>query len=382
MAYATLGVAQSNMGNSNVANESLKKAYDLRERASELEKFYIQGHYYDIVTGDQEKAAELYDQWTRTYPHQSTVPWDNLSLSYQTLGEYDKALAAANEAMRIDPKDNFANQHLAAIYMYMNRFDEAKAVSETAKAAKVDAIGVHFALQGIAFLQGDPAVFQRESAWGNGKAIEAFFVFRVGMTQDAVGKIKLSRQTSQHAMELAKQHGLSELPGNVIANQALRDLMHGYAESARQKAAELPHLPGDINPRAGAAMTFAQLGDSAQAQKNLDELLKLYPEDTTVKYVVVPFVQAHNLLHKNKPEEAIAALEAGRKYELGEMNSFFSFQIIYARGIAYLQLKDGAKAAIEFQKILDHRGVNPFSSIPPVAQLQLARAYAPAGRQR
>jgi serine/threonine protein kinase/tetratricopeptide (TPR) repeat protein len=379
MAYATLGVAQSNMGNSNLANEALKKSYDLRERASELEKFYIQGHYFDIVTGDQEKAAELYDQWARTYPHQSTVPWDNLSLSYQTLGEYDKALAAANEAMRVDPKDNFANQHLASIYMFMNRFDEAKAVSATAIAGKVDAIGVHFTLQGIAFLQGDQATFQRETAWGNGRAIEAFFIFRAAMSQDAVGKIKLSRQTAQHAIDLAKQHDLTELPATVVANQALRDQLHGFTESARQKAAQLPHLPGDIFPGAGAAMTFAALGDSAQAQKNLDELLKRYPEDSSVKYVVVPVVQAQNLMHKNRPDEALAALEVGRKFELGEMAGFPSYHLIYVRGLAYLQLKDGAKAAAEFQKILDHRGVNPFSSIPQVAQLQLARAFVLQG---
>ncbi len=378
-AYAVLGVVQSNMGSSKVANEYIKKAYDLRERASERERFYIQGHYFDIATGDQEKAAELYEQWTRTYPRQSTSPWDNLSLTYQTIGEYDKALTAATEASHVDPKDSYAYQHLAATYMYTNRFDEAKAVAETAKSVKVDPIGIHFTLMGIAFLQGDQATFQRESAWGNGRAIEAFFIERTAVSQDAVGKIKLARQTAQRSVELAKQSGLTELPGSITANQALRDYLHGFTDIARQKAATLPHLPGDIIPRASAAMTFSELGDSAQSQKYLDDLVREYPLDTLVRYVIVPYVQAHNLMHKNKPADAIAALEVGRKFELGEFNSFGAYRIIFTRGLAYLQLHDGAKAAAEFQKILDHRGIAPFAAIPPIAQLQLARAYVLQG---
>ena len=121
-ANAVLGVVQSNMGSSKLASEYLKRAYDLRERASERERFYIEGHYHDIVTGDQEKAAELYEQWTRTYPRQSTSLGTDPSLSYQTLGEYDKAFAAATEAVRLDPKDSFAHQHLAATYEILESF--------------------------------------------------------------------------------------------------------------------------------------------------------------------------------------------------------------------------------------------------------------------
>jgi tetratricopeptide (TPR) repeat protein len=106
-----------------------------------------------------------------------------------------------------------------------------------------------------------------------------------------------------------------------------------------------------------------------------DDLNKDNSSSTVVKYVVVPSVQALNLIHKNKADEAITALEVGRKYELGQVNGYSTYWIIYVRGLAYLQLKDGPKAAAEFQKILDHRGLNPIHAIPPLAQLNLARAY-------
>ncbi|HWY06163.1 MAG TPA: protein kinase [Candidatus Acidoferrales bacterium] len=379
MANAVLGVVLSNLGSSKEAHEYITKAYGLRERASEREKFYIQGHYYDIVTGDEEKAIELYQEWTSTYPRQSTSPWDNLSLSNQTLGNFDKALAAATEAKRLDPKDGFAYQHLTTCYMYTNRFDEAKSIAETAKSLKADTIGVHFSLLGIATIQGDQATIQRESAWGNGKAIEAFFLQRLSFYQDSIGKIKLSRETAQHAIDLGKQHGFTELASSTTGNQAFRDSLHGFTDSARQKAKAVLLLPGNIYPRASAAMALAEIGDGAQSQKLIDDLNKDFPSDSIVKYVVVPFVRAQNSLHRNKPEEAIAALEASRKYEFGEMGGFGAFRVIYARGLAYLQLRDAAKAAAEFQKIIDHRGISPFGAIGPIAQLQLARAFVMQG---
>jgi serine/threonine protein kinase/tetratricopeptide (TPR) repeat protein len=378
MANAVLGIALSNLENSNEANEYLKRAYDLRDRASEREKLYIQGHYYDTVTGDMEKAVELYEQWTRTYPRHNT-PWDNLSLAQQTRGNYDQALSAATEAMHVDPKDTFAYQHQVACYMYTNRFDEAKSVAETAKSLKVDAIGVHFDLFAIAALQGDQVAMQRESAWGNGKAIDAIFVQRTSFYEDSIGKVKLSRETAQHAIELGKQHGFTELPTSITGTQAFRDASHGFAESARLKASEVLRLPGDTFPRASAAITFAELGDTAQSQKIIDDLTKEYPSETVIKYAVAPSVQALNLLHRNKPEDAIAALETGRKYELGQMGAFAAYRILYIRGMAYLQLRDGVKAAAEFQKILDHRGISPLSGIPSLAQLNLARAYVLQG---
>ncbi|MEQ1473866.1 MAG: hypothetical protein ABLQ96_08590, partial [Candidatus Acidiferrum sp.] len=154
---------------------------------------------------------------------------------------------------------------------------------------------------------------------------------------------------------------------------------HGYVESARQKATRVSRIAGNFLPSASAALAFALIEDSAQSQKLITQLEKDYPADTTVKYSVIPAVQALNLLKRNKAAEAVTALEAGRKYQLGHPASYGTYWVIYTRGLAYLQLRDGNKSAAEFQKVLDHRGLNAMNVLIPLSQLGLGRAYAQQG---
>jgi tetratricopeptide (TPR) repeat protein len=220
---------------------------------------------------------------------------------------------------------------------------------------------------------------QREDAWFKGKPIEAFHLQRVSAYQDAFGKIRLSRETAQQALEIAKKADFAQMPATLTGIQAVRDALHGFTESARQKATALLKLPGGTVLRASAAVAFAEIGDAPQSQKFIDQLAKENPGDTTVQTCVIPNAKALNLLHQKKPADAITALEAGRKFELGENEGFCTYAILYTRGLAYLELHDGAKAAAEFQKILDRRGLNPYSCYYPLAQLQIARAYALQG---
>ena len=122
MANATLGVAYSNVTQQGLADSFITKAFDLKERASERERLYISSHYYDIVTGDLDKAIETYEQWVQTYPR-DVAPRDNLALRYNAIGQPEKALASSSEAMRIDPKDSYAYQNVADTYERLNRFD-------------------------------------------------------------------------------------------------------------------------------------------------------------------------------------------------------------------------------------------------------------------
>jgi eukaryotic-like serine/threonine-protein kinase len=374
-ANAVLGVVLSNMGSSKEANVYLKKAYGLRDRASEAEKFYIEGHYYDIVTGDYEKAVELYQRWTQTYPRQSS-PWDNLSLAYQNLGDQEKALAAAIEAVRVDSKDSFAYQNQMVSYLCMNRYDEAKAVAETARSLNVDGVVIHVSLYDIAAIQGDQQAIRSEGSWANGKGDEAFLLQHAAFYQDSMGKIRQARETAQHVLEVAKRYGLAEMPANIMGTQAMRDALHGYTESGRQKAASVLRMPGDFFPRASAALALATVGDTTQTQKLIGELSKDYPSDTVIRYTVVPSAKALNLLRNDKAGEALSELESGRKFELGQSGGYGTSWILYVRGLAYLQLHDGAKAAAEFQKIVDHRGLNCIHGIYPLGLVGLGRAYA------
>jgi eukaryotic-like serine/threonine-protein kinase len=376
MAYAVLGVASGNIGNAAEGNNDVRKSYELRDRASEHEKLYLEGHYYDILTGDYEKANESYKKWHETYPRENR-PITNLALGYQILGDQEKALATATEDLKIEPNDSFGFYHQMSAYMFLNRFDEAKAVAQTAISQKAGSPSIHTNLLLIAMMQNDQAAMQRELAAVVGTDMEAPSLEFAGEYQDAMGKLKLSRETLLKAVESAKQHGQTELPAAQMARQSIRDAMHGFTDSARKKASEALALQLNRREQGSVAFSLALIGDTAQSRQILAELVKEYPDDTTIKYSIAPSVEAFNLIHQNKGAEAITILEPSRKYELAAR--YAVYWIMYARGSAYLQLRDGAKAAAEFQKILDHRGLNIVSGLYPMAQLNLARAYALQG---
>ncbi len=377
-AYATLAVCYFNTIENNTALQSLRKAYDLRDRASEREKFYILSHYYAEGTGQIEKAIEIYEQWIRTYPR-DTTPYDNLALAYSNIGQHEKALNAASEAMRLDPKDSYAYQNLAGAYLSLNRLEEAKALAEQASAQKADSSSTHSMLFEIAFIHGDQEAMQREASWGAGTPEGVFMLARVAAAQDSIGKIKAGRETHQRAMSAATHYGMKEFASIMQAVQAARDAAHGYMTLAQAEATEaLRQYPkGDV--RILTAVALAQTGDTARSRKLIDAISQDFPDDTLLHAVAFPSVLALNHLGQNKPAEAVAALESARKYELGTQGPGANFGPLYIRGVAYLRLKDGSKAIAEFQKILDHRAAGSTSHFYTLSQLNLGRAYTLQG---
>jgi serine/threonine protein kinase/tetratricopeptide (TPR) repeat protein len=378
MAYAVLGVCNANLGNAKQSNDDLKKAYELRDRASEREKLYIEGHYFDIVTGDAEKAVQLYDQWHRTYPRDSR-PLSNLALYYQVLGDYEKSLQLSAEAMQLDANDTFAYQNEAFAYLYLNRLDEARTVAQNAIAKHRDSQSIHYLLFQLAALQQDDAGLQKENAWGAGKDSEPLLLAFTADYQASKGRLKLSREIGQQQLAAAKREGLTEMPAGKLIREALCDAEFGYPESARQKATEALRLPGERTTKSCAAVLFAQIGDVAPAQKSIDEVTREFPSDSGIKYAFAPSAQAMVLAHQKKFAEALAVLEPSRKYDLAFPFTPGTYLSMYTRGEVYLQMRDGKNAAAEFQKLLDHRTLFSPSAVIPLAQLNLGRAYALAG---
>jgi serine/threonine protein kinase/tetratricopeptide (TPR) repeat protein len=383
-AYAVLGICTTNLGGAKEGTDYLRKAYELRDRASEREKLYIEGHYYDSVTGDEEKALELYEKWRQTYPR-DTRPMGNLALHYNIVGRFDKALEAAMLDLQTDPSDAYGYTHGANAYLFSNRLDEAKAMVQSGQAKQRDSDGLHFSILQIAVLQNDDVTMQKEKAWSVGKDGEPWMMRFLSDYQAAKGHLKLASEYDQQAADAGKRVGIAEIASWVMCSEALHDGEMGYPQSEKQKAAETLRLPGERFAKACAAVAFADSGDLAQAQKLLDELHRDFPWDTNIKYLTGPTAEAILLAHQKKYPEAIAVLEPARKYELGLAFYSPAFFPIYTRGQIYLQMRDGKNAAAEFQKILDHRSLYSCSELLPLAQLGLGRAYAlqgDAGRAR
>jgi tetratricopeptide (TPR) repeat protein len=378
MAHTTLGVLYGNQNKETDALHSLKQGYGLRERASERERFYILSHYYDQGTREIDKAIEVYEQWARTYPRDST-PFDNLPQAYGSVGRRDDALKAASEAMRRDPKDSYAFQNLPFSYLAVNRFEEAKSVAEQARAQKLDSVATYHVLAAVAFIRGDEATMLRELSWGAGTFDEGTMLVRVASYQDAVGKMQAARETRRRAVSLLSRYGAKEFISVVQALEAMRAANYGFNVRARQGAEDALRIFDKGDSREQVAMTLAQVGDVPKAQKLVSDMLREFPNGTLIRGLTAPIVSALAALSENKAAQAVALLEPARPYELSQQGPSIGYWPIFVRGRAYLQTGDGAKAAVEFQNILDHRGIAPFSELHPLSRLYLARAYALQG---
>jgi eukaryotic-like serine/threonine-protein kinase len=378
-AYAVLGVCLGNVGKIKEGTDNLQKAYELRDRASEREKLYIEGHYYDIVTGDAEKAVELYERWTQQYPRDDR-PWSNLSLYYQILGRQEKALEASAKDMQLEDSSAFPYQNEAFSYVYLNRIDEAKAVLQSASDKKLDSDSLHFLAFQMAALQNDDAGMKKEIAWGVGKPEDEEALYSAAADYDrSRGKLKSADEWNAKLLVAMKRDTPTERNSEHIAGAATTLALYGLPEEAKRKASEASQLPGERFTRCALGVTYATLGELERSQKMREELLRDFPSDTGVKASCAPAIQAQGLIHQKKYAEAVAVLEAGRGYDLAFSFSPGTFEVLYARGTAYLELRDGKNAAAEFQKILEHRTLYAMSKYIPLAQLGLARAYVLQG---
>jgi serine/threonine protein kinase/predicted Zn-dependent protease len=378
MAWAVLGIAYSNLTDTQHAHECLQKAFDLKDRASERERFYIAGHYYDTLKRQADQSAQLLEQWKQTYPR-DTIPRDDLALLYATLGQHEKALANASEALQLDPKDPFAYQNVSSAYQYLNRYDEANAVAEQAIAQKAEAWSVHLTLFGNDFIRGDENAMQRELEHAAGRPQEPILLLLQGESRCALGRVKEAREVYARALSAAQSRGYKEFGAGVLASEAACDAETGFVPETRKQTSAALARSDDADTRAAAAYLFASVGDAARAQKLIDDLAKEAPSDTVLNQVFLPCARAVLSLQHNQPSQAVAQTDSAIPYELGAGPRASGFAPNYVRGEAFLRAHDGAKAAAEFQKILDHRGVDPTGVLYSLAHVGLGRAYALQG---
>jgi tetratricopeptide (TPR) repeat protein len=325
--------------------------------------------------GDSDKIIEIYERWKRTYPR-DTLPWDNLALRYEGLGQSQKSLENASEAMRLDPKDNYAYQNLSDAYVGLNRFDEAQAVVDQAAVQKMEPRTTRFTRLQLAFLRGDQAAQQRIVAETAGALDEPILLFQQGRGLVAVGHIKEARASFDRAVELCRKHSNPDFAAIVRAVQASFEVELGYAAEPRAELSEALSLAPTRDAKSIASIPLARLGDLARAQKFRDELAAEFPTDTLLTKVILASTQAAIELQRNQPQKALVALQSAEPFDFGTGPAGSNYLTLYFRGATYLKSGDGAHALLEYQKILDHRGIDPLSPFYPLAHLGVARAYA------
>lgn len=370
MAYGLLAIVYNNLGESTLAKDSIRKAYELRERVSERERLEIEAYYDQIATGDLEKARQSYELWAQTYPHNS-IPPTNLCMIDIALGQYDKALPEALEALRSEPESGNNYENLAFSYFLLGQLEEAQATISEAHAKKLDTPNLHLLLYLLAFMKNDTAGLAQKIAWSrDSPGIEDVFLNAEADMSSYSGQLATSRDLSRAAVASALQAKQKETAANHEADAALREAFFGQIAPARKRASAALALSSGRDVQYRAALALALSGDSARAQTLGNELKQHYPDDTIVQFMDLPTLRAQLALNRNDSARAIEELQSAAPYELGN-----GMQAIYLRGEAYLSSRDGSKAAAEFQKIIEHRTVG-LNYVRALADLGLAHAYA------
>ena len=374
MAIAKLGAIYGNVGERERGGDYTKKAFELRDRVSERERFYISVRYYLSVIGDISKQTEILEQWRRTYPRDSTAV-NYQVIRYSVLGQYERAAEEGREEVRLDPRNAFSYDDLAGAYIHLGRLEEAKAVVEQGFAQKLDKLDLHFDLFVIAFLQGDAEAMRRQVEWARGRPGEEFFRWNEGQVAAYSGRLRRARELYAEAADLTRRRGFKEAAASVALDEAFTEAVFGDTRKARARLESL----GEVHDRRmllQAANVWALCGAPERAQPLLDETARQFPADTIIQSVGLPTVRAAIELGRGNAAKAIELLKESADYELGERAPYLA---LYLRGQAYLRSKAGPEAAREFQKVLDHRGIDPLSPLYPLSRLGLARALVLAG---
>jgi serine/threonine protein kinase len=383
LAYAQLGLASSDIGEPSIATGYSRKAYELRDRTSEPEKYFISATFQKEVTGNIETAEQTCELWIQAYPR-SEKPHGYLSGAiYPVIGQYEKAVEEAREAIRLKPDKPIFYAFLMFNDTPLNRLDEAKATYKQVLERKLDHPFIHLALYPIAFLQNDAAGMAQQVAWSAGKpGAEDQLVSLEADTAAYSGRLRNAREFSRRAMDSAERTQEKEAAATYSALSGLREALFGNAEEARRRAT-LAMISAGRDVQYGAALAFVYAGDDARAQALADDLGKRFPEDTIVQFNFLPTLRAKLAVSKGNVSEAIESLRTATPYELGQTTSstygWTALYPVYVRGEAYLASHQGNEAATEFQKILDHRGIVLNEPIGALAHLQIGRAYAVQG---
>ena len=374
LAYANLGAAYINVGETTLGTENLKKAYELRDRVSQRERFYIEASYYSLVTRDLDKGKRSAKEWAGSYPA-DWRPHNDLAITYALSGDAGEAVREMREAIRLFPDNPGAYANLMGTLCAANRLNEAQAAYEETRSRN---LGSPYLLQYkyyLDFLRGDAAGMQEQLRLAAGvPRTEDVLLSAQADTEAYYGRLEQARNFSRRAVDSAERADATEAAATWKAWEALWETETGNSLEARRDVDQALALNPGRDIRVFAALALARTGDIVQAQQLAEAADQEFPLDTLLQNYALPSIRAAIQLQQNKPLMAIETLEVSRPYELGQGSLTYMYPA-YLRGEAYSKTGQGEKAAAEFEEILDHRGIVLNSPIGALAYLGLARAY-------
>jgi tetratricopeptide (TPR) repeat protein len=380
MAHAVLATVYANLDDNGMSAEQAGKAYALRERLTEREKFYVDSSYYSLATGELEKEAEVYERWKLAYPRDPT-PLHKLAYCNGFLGRYEKAAVGYSEAIKLEPNDVVNYIDLAGTYITLNRLDSAQGVLHDLRTRKLEHEYVPEVSYLLAFMRNDSAAMSKlMTAAETNSESQDILLSSQSDTEAFHGHLQKAREYFRIAVDSARQNGDTSRASEWQVHAALWEAELGNWHRARQLAAAVvpaytaKEVPAET---AVAALALARAGDSTGAENILRGLARQFPTDVWMNRYWAPSTRAAIELDRNNPTRAIELLEVAKPYELGgDPITLDSLYPVFLRGQAYLMQRNANAASAEFQKIVEHRGRVVNGVIGAIVYLQLARAYA------
>ena len=379
MGYSNVGRDYFTLGQVERASVYFAKAFQLREHVSEWEKLRVTADYYQIVTGELDKAAQTFQEEIESYPREFGA-YNRLGVVFAAQGQYEKAAEITRRFLRLAPDRLFPYENLANFTLALQRFDDTRQIVHEMQARKLDDVIAHNALYALAFLAADSAAMAEQQQWFAGKPeYENVGLALASDTEAYGGHLAKARELTKRAVDSAILADSKETGAIWQAIAAQREAAYGNSAEARQSAAEslklVPAIRGVVSE---AALAFAMAGDAARAESLAQDLSKRFPLDTQMQSLWLPAIQAQLVLDGKNPS-ALNALQVASPAELGQIDFVLNISClyhVYIHGETYLAAGQGNAAAAEFQKILDHSGIVWNCWTGALAHLGVARANA------
>jgi len=391
MAYANLALSYSGVGESVLAAESATKAFQLRERASERERFFITFNYDREVTGNLEHAFQTLELWEQTYPRRSAPP-DAMELlgglSTKGTGRWEIAVDRARKTIAAYPDVVIGYGNLALSSFFLDRFGEADNAVQQAAAHKKEWLELPQFLvyrYNIAFVKGDNEQMDRVVALAKGKRLAEHWVMNSqALVQARSGHVQMARRLSSRAVALALQEGRREAAATYQSAAAVWEGLYGNANESRAKAAAALAVTNGRDVEYASALALGLGGDASRSEALADDLDKRFPEDTFVRFTYLPVLRALSALQRGQGTKTEEQLQPALHYELAANGLNVGLYLgglhsAYVRGEALVAAHRYPEAVAEFQKILTHRGIVGADPIGALAHVQLGRAFALSG---
>ena len=371
MAHARLGVVYGNVGEHQKSDAEMKQAFDLRDRASERERFYIEANYYRTVTGNADKATQSFELYQQSYPNDYTARI-NLGTIYQDLGESDKALEEELAALKINPDSAFAYSNGANAYEGLGRIEEAKALLEQGIARNVGVRNLKTNLALLEMKHGDSAA--ADKIWAEFKDDPETQMMRAGGLQGQLedqGKMRASLEPLQQRLEIMKLGGGRDMMSAALIGRATTEAALGIKDAAAQHMKEVDGFSLPLAFHSAAACVYALSGDDKKAERLIRSAMEQRPDDTFVQVLRGPLVLALIEMKHGNDKKALELLTPAQRYD-------HAYALVnYTRAQAYIRAGQPQEAISEFQKMLKNSAWTGITHT--AAQLGLGRAYAAVG---